>query len=56
MTAVRGAMAPRTLSADEIEAVISYLQARIIGRGKITREECLSYFDDADASRCDDYK
>ena len=47
---------PRNLSTDEIDTVISYLQARIIGRGKITREECVSYFDDADASRCDDYK
>jgi hypothetical protein len=47
---------PRTLSADEIDAVIAYLQARIIGRGKITLEECLAYFNDTDASRCDDYK
>jgi hypothetical protein len=47
---------PRLLSPDEIDAVIAYLQARIIGRGKITREECLAYFYDSDASRCDDYK
>jgi mono/diheme cytochrome c family protein len=37
---------PRMLNADEIDAIIAYLQARIIGRGGITREECLSYYDD----------
>jgi hypothetical protein len=46
---------PRTLTLDEIDAVIAYLQARIIGRGKITREECLSYYDDQ-PDTCEDYK
>jgi mono/diheme cytochrome c family protein len=46
---------PSTLTLDEIDLVIAYLQARIIGRGKITREECLSYYvDQPDA--CEDYK
>jgi hypothetical protein len=47
---------PRELSPDEIDTVIAYLQARIIGRGKITYQECLAYFNDSDVSRCDDYK
>ena len=46
---------PRTLNADEIDAIIAYLQARIIGRGRITREECLSYYDDK-SEWCEDYK
>jgi mono/diheme cytochrome c family protein len=46
---------PRTLTLDEIGAVIAYLQARIIGRGKITREECLSYYEDQ-PDTCEDYK
>jgi hypothetical protein len=45
----------RTLTLDEIDAVIAYLQARIIGRGKITREECLSYYEDQ-PDTCEDYK
>jgi mono/diheme cytochrome c family protein len=45
----------RTLSLDEVELVIAYLQARIIGRGKITREECLAYYD-GQADTCEDYK
>jgi len=45
----------RKLTADEIDAVIAYLQARIVGRGRITREECLSYFDDQ-PDTCEDYK
>lgn len=46
---------PRTLTLDEIDLVIAYLQARIIGRGKISREECLSYYDDQ-PDTCEDYK
>jgi hypothetical protein len=46
---------PRTLTLDEIDAVIAYLQARIIGRGKITRQECLSYYEDQ-PDTCEDYK
>jgi len=46
---------PRTLTLDEIDAVIAYLQARIIGRGKITRDECLSYYEDQ-PDTCEDYK
>jgi mono/diheme cytochrome c family protein len=44
-----------TLTLDEIDLVIAYLQARIIGRGKITREECLFYYEDQPET-CDDYK
>jgi len=46
---------PRTLTLEEIDAVITYLQARIIGRGKITREECLSYYEEQ-PDACEDYK
>ena len=46
---------PSMLTPDEIDLVITYLQASIIGRGKITREECLSYYDDQ-ADTCEDYK
>jgi hypothetical protein len=46
----------RTLSSDEIDTLITYLQARIIGRGRITRDECLFYYYDALSSSCDDLK
>jgi mono/diheme cytochrome c family protein len=46
---------PRALMLDEIDLVIAYLQARVIGRGKITREECLSYYEDQ-PDTCEDYK
>src|SRR5215470_2915040 len=46
---------PRTLTLDEIDLVIAYLQARVIGRGKIRREECLSYYEDQ-PDTCEDYK
>jgi hypothetical protein len=44
----------RKLTADEIDIVIAYLQARIIGRGRITRLECLAYYEDQ-SDACQDY-
>jgi hypothetical protein len=45
---------PRTLSLDEIDALVKYLQARIVGHGRVTREECLFYYEDK--ADCDDFK
>jgi mono/diheme cytochrome c family protein len=39
-----------------IDTLIAYLQARVIGRGRITRDECLLYYYDALSSSCDDLK
>jgi len=46
---------PRTLSPEQIDAVVAYLQARIVGRGRITRAECLAYYDGQE-DPCEDYK
>jgi mono/diheme cytochrome c family protein len=48
--------APSKLSPAQIDTLIAYLQARVIGRGRITREECLYYYSDALSSSCDDLK
>jgi hypothetical protein len=48
--------APRKISPGEIDAVIAYLQARIIGRGEITRAECVAYYDGYNAEACEAYK
>jgi hypothetical protein len=45
---------PRALSLDEIDAVVAYLQARIVGHGKVTRDECLTYYEGK--ADCDDVK
>jgi hypothetical protein len=45
---------PRTLSLDGIDALVAYLQARIVGHGKVTRAECLFYFEGK--ADCDDFK
>jgi mono/diheme cytochrome c family protein len=37
---------PRNLTSDQIDEVVAYLQARIVGRGRITKAECLTYYDD----------
>jgi mono/diheme cytochrome c family protein len=47
--------APRTLTSGEIDAVVAYLQARIVGRGRITKVECLAYYDDQ-PDWCEEYK
>jgi mono/diheme cytochrome c family protein len=47
--------APTTLTQDEIGAIVAYLQARVIGKGPITKEECLFYYAD-DPEFCEDYK
>jgi mono/diheme cytochrome c family protein len=42
------------LSPAQIDTLIIYLQARVIGRGRITRDECLFYYYDGLSSSCDD--
>src|SRR5262245_19488385 len=37
---------PRIMSADEIEAVVTYLRARVIGRRAVTPEECAYYYEE----------
>jgi mono/diheme cytochrome c family protein len=44
---------PRDLSAAEIDAVVAYLRARIIGRGAVTAWECADYYGERAASFCD---
>jgi mono/diheme cytochrome c family protein len=46
--------APRTLTPVEIDSVITYLQARVLGRRQITHEDCLYYYYDSPSSWCDD--
>jgi len=39
--------------ADEIDAVIVYLRARVIGRRGITPEECAYYYEELAGTWCD---
>jgi hypothetical protein len=48
--------APSKLIPAQIDTLIAYLRARVIGRGRITRDECLYYYYDALSSSCDDLK
>jgi mono/diheme cytochrome c family protein len=48
--------APVTLTPDEIDAAVAYLQARVVGKGRtVTKQECLFYYAD-DPDFCEDYK
>jgi len=44
---------PRMMGADEIDAVIVYLRARVIGRRGITAEECAYYYEELAGTWCD---
>ena len=46
--------AKRTLTLAQIDSVIAYLQAHVLGRRKITHEDCLYYYYDSPGSWCDD--
>jgi hypothetical protein len=43
----------RDLSAEELDAVVAYLRARVIGKRDVTREECVLYYGDLADSFCD---
>ena len=47
---------PAKLTADQIDAIATYLLARIIGRGPINKKECLAYHDEELKSLCNDIK
>ena len=47
--------APRTLTPDQIDTVIAYLQARIVGHGRITKAECMAYYDNRE-DMCEEFK
>jgi hypothetical protein len=46
----------RTLSAQEIGDVVTYLRARIVGKRAVTPEECAYYYGDQASSFCDEAK
>jgi hypothetical protein len=43
-----------TLQRREVEVIADYLKAKVIGRGEVTRAECLETFG-AGAGSCEDY-
>jgi hypothetical protein len=45
---------PRILNADEIGALVVYLRTRVIGRRKVTPQECAEYYGDLADSFCDE--
>jgi hypothetical protein len=47
---------PRMLSMDEIDALVVYLRARVIGRRAVTPEECAYYYEEAASTWCDPAK
>ncbi len=47
---------PRALSPADIDTLIVYLQARVVGHARITRADCLYYYYDSPSSECDDFK
>ena len=46
--------APRNLNTEQIDAVVAYLRARIVGRGEITPQECAEYYGERASAFCED--
>jgi hypothetical protein len=46
----------RTINAQEIDDVVIYLRARIIGRRAVTPEECAYYYEETASANCDPAK
>jgi hypothetical protein len=44
---------PRMLSLEEIELVVTYLRARVIGRRAVTPQECAYYYEDLADTWCE---
>jgi mono/diheme cytochrome c family protein len=44
---------PRMMSAEEIDAIVAYLRAKVIGRRKVTPEECAYYYEELASTWCD---
>jgi hypothetical protein len=47
---------PAKLTADQIDAIATYLLGSVIGRGPISKKECLAYHDEEQKSLCNDFK
>ena len=47
---------PRMLSLQEIDAVVTYLRARVIGRRAVTPQECAYYYGDLADTFCEKEK
>ena len=47
---------PRMLSLQEIELVVTYLRARVIGKRAVTPEECAYYYGDLADTFCEKEK
>lgn len=46
----------KSLTEDDIAALVSYLQSRVIGLGKPTHAECVDFFDNPAAKACNTVK
>jgi mono/diheme cytochrome c family protein len=44
------------LSSEEIDSLMAYLQDRVVGKRRVTRDECVAYFADENAPECASYR
>jgi mono/diheme cytochrome c family protein len=45
---------PAKLTAPQIDAVVAYLRARVVGRRGVTPRECIAYYEAAAGEFCDE--
>ena len=51
----RPKLGQKPIRPDEIEAVLDYMEAKVIGKGVVTREDCFDYFG-PEAGKCEEMR
>ena len=44
------------LSTDEIDALVAYLEANVVGKRRVTKADCTAYYEDENAQECASYR
>lgn len=53
---LEGAVPGASLSETEIDDLVAYLFDKVVGKRRITKQECVEYFGDPNARACGDYR
>lgn len=53
---MEGAIPGASLSAEEIDNLMAYVEANILGKRRITKDECIAYYEDPEAPECLSYR
>ena len=44
------------LSVEEIDSLVAYLEANVVGKRRVTKADCVAYYEDENAQECADLR